>query len=170
VAHSSPPDRSGLSAFLDVLPVPVLTTDAALRVRRINPRAARLLGLAPDQALGKACDEVVRCSPCPEECALTETLRTGQTRRGIATEVGREDDRVRVRVDVVSLEPDELVWVLGPAEGAVPVPVPEGRVESALRRAAGNVTRAARLLGVHRTTLWRWMSEAGVRRERFFPE
>ena len=46
---------------------------------------------------------------------------------------------------------------------------PEERLRAALQRAAGNVTRAARLLGVHRTTLWRQMREAGLRRDDFLP-
>jgi PAS domain S-box-containing protein len=44
----------------------------------------------------------------------------------------------------------------------------EDRIQDALRRTAGCVTRAARLLGIHRTTLWRHMREAGLRREDFF--
>ncbi|MHC4547391.1 MAG: sigma-54 interaction domain-containing protein [Planctomycetota bacterium] len=52
---------------------------------------------------------------------------------------------------------------------AVAISRPEDRVCAALKRAAGNVTRAARLLGVHRTTLWRQMREAGLRREDFLP-
>ncbi|MGQ0613384.1 MAG: sigma-54 interaction domain-containing protein [Planctomycetaceae bacterium] len=41
------------------------------------------------------------------------------------------------------------------------------RVREALRRTGGCVTRAARLLGMHRTTLWRHMREAGVHRAEF---
>jgi len=44
---------------------------------------------------------------------------------------------------------------------------PSKRMEEALRRTAGCVTRAARLLGVHRTTLWRHMRETGLKREDF---
>ena len=52
---------------------------------------------------------------------------------------------------------------------AVTGPDSSERVCDALRRAAGSVTRAAGLLGVHRTTLWRWMGAAGLSREDFFP-
>jgi DNA-binding NtrC family response regulator len=52
------------------------------------------------------------------------------------------------------------------AEGAA---APVERMRDALRRAAGSVTLAARLLGVHRTTLWRWMGQAGLRRDDFLP-
>ena len=43
----------------------------------------------------------------------------------------------------------------------------EERVREALRRTAGCVTRAAGLLGMHRTTLWRYMRETGLAREEF---
>ena len=45
----------------------------------------------------------------------------------------------------------------------------EDRIRAALHRAAGSVTLAARLLGVHRTTLWRWMCDAGMSRADFLP-
>jgi transcriptional regulator with PAS, ATPase and Fis domain len=44
---------------------------------------------------------------------------------------------------------------------------PDERMREALRRTAGCVTRAARLLGMHRTTLWRHMRETGITREEF---
>jgi len=40
-------------------------------------------------------------------------------------------------------------------------------MRGALQRTGGCVTRAARLLGMHRTTLWRHMREKGIRREDF---
>ena len=45
----------------------------------------------------------------------------------------------------------------------------EDRIRAALHRSAGSVTLAARLLGVHRTTLWRWMCDAGMSRADFLP-
>jgi PAS domain S-box-containing protein len=45
----------------------------------------------------------------------------------------------------------------------------EDRMRAALHRAAGSVTLAARLLGVHRTTLWRWMCDADLDRKDFLP-
>ncbi len=44
---------------------------------------------------------------------------------------------------------------------------PEERMRTALRKTAGCVTRAAKLLGVHRTTLWRRMRETGIDRSEF---
>jgi transcriptional regulator with PAS, ATPase and Fis domain len=45
--------------------------------------------------------------------------------------------------------------------------LPEDRLRAALGRTGGCVTRAARLLGIHRTTLWRQMREAGLKRDDF---
>jgi transcriptional regulator of acetoin/glycerol metabolism len=52
------------------------------------------------------------------------------------------------------------------AEAAVAA-MPEDRIRAALGRTGGCVTRAARLLGIHRTTLWRQMREAGIGRDEF---
>ena len=41
----------------------------------------------------------------------------------------------------------------------------EQRMLDALRDEDGSVTAAAARLGVHRTTLWRWMKSRGMRRE-----
>jgi transcriptional regulator of acetoin/glycerol metabolism len=45
----------------------------------------------------------------------------------------------------------------------------EQRVRDVLRLAEGSVTEAAARLGVHRTTLWRWMKRRGMRREDYRP-
>jgi PAS domain S-box-containing protein len=51
--------------------------------------------------------------------------------------------------------------------GETVLATPRERIETALRRTGGCVTRAARILGVHRTTLWRQMREAGIGRDEF---
>jgi transcriptional regulator of acetoin/glycerol metabolism len=50
---------------------------------------------------------------------------------------------------------------------AAAAPTPVDRIRAALGRTGGCVTRAARLLGIHRTTLWRQMREAGLTRDEF---
>jgi hypothetical protein len=55
-----------------------------------------------------------------------------------------------------------------PLEGTPPAGPQEltpERLAQAYRRAAGNLTRAARLLGVHRATLYRRMQALGLRRD-----
>ena len=60
-----------------------------------------------------------------------------------------------------NLEPDFAAWGHGHRQ--------EERIRAALRRGAGSVTVAARLLGVHRTTMWRWMADFGLSRRDFRP-
>jgi len=69
---------------------------------------------------------------------------------------------VRARADVVTAV--ELPTLAG---AALPGATLEERMRDALRRTAGCVTRAARILGVHRTTLWRHMRELNVTRDEF---
>jgi two-component system response regulator HydG len=70
---------------------------------------------------------------------------------------------VRARGDVIT-SADLPAAFHAPGAPAAP---PQERLREALRRTAGCVTRAARLLGIHRTTLWRQMRELGIRREEF---
>jgi len=74
-----------------------------------------------------------------------------------------ESATVRARGDVVSLA--DLAGSFE-ADAAV-LASPKDRIEGALRRTGGCVTRAARLLGMHRTTLWRQMRELGIPRDEF---
>jgi len=106
---------------------------------------------------------------------------TGKQVRGFSEEVLRLfashtwPGNVRELENVVE---SSLVRARGPIVQAVDLPAgfrggglpelePEDRIRAALHRTAGCVTRAARLLGVHRTTLWRQMREQGLRREEF---
>lgn len=50
-------------------------------------------------------------------------------------------------------------------KGIVPQPLTVDNIVQAYRRAAGNLTQAAKLLGVHRATLYRHMQALGVSRE-----
>jgi transcriptional regulator of acetoin/glycerol metabolism len=70
---------------------------------------------------------------------------------------------VRTRGDIIVAPDLPDAFLAGPTAPAQR----DERVKQALRRTAGCVTRAARLLGMHRTTLWRHMREAGLHREDF---
>jgi transcriptional regulator of acetoin/glycerol metabolism len=52
----------------------------------------------------------------------------------------------------------------GSAPPAPPLSPDELRVWQVLRDAEGSITEASARLGVHRTTLWRWMKRRGLRR------
>jgi len=109
------------------------------------------------------------------------TDRTGKHVRGFAPEVMEtflrhswpgnvrelenvvESALVRTRGDVIGTIdlPDSF------RAEALPALSPEERIRASLTRTAGCVTRAARLLGIHRTTLWRQMRELGIHRDEF---
>ena len=73
-----------------------------------------------------------------------------------------------VQNSVVRTRSDVITAVDLPRGPGHPVAMaPEERMRNALRRTGGCVTRAARLLGVHRTTLWRHMRESGISRDEF---
>jgi PAS domain S-box-containing protein len=133
-----------------------------LRLPPLRERTEDIPALA-DHFLGKLCD------------------RTGKEVRGLSGDVLDAFLRHSWPGNVRELEnvvESALVRARGPlltiadlpegfrAEAALAA-VPEDRIRAALGRTGGCVTRAARLLGIHRTTLWRQMREAGLTREQF---
>jgi PAS domain-containing protein len=157
------------TAFLDRLPVAVFTLGPDRRIRRMNPAAARLLGIDPSSAPGRRCDEVFGCDSCDEGCGAEAAFATGEASVGspvVAHPSGAP--AIAFRIDAVPIAADEVAVVLYEVAAADP-PGHDERMKEALRRAAGSVTKAARLLDVHRTTLWRWMGAAGIDRKDFFP-
>lgn len=172
--------RAGYGALLTVLPVGIYTVGADHLVRSMNPEAARLTGAVPEAVIGRRCEEVLACSFCdqPGGCVVDQARRDADMRLDSPVEIRRADGtRLKVRVDAVPLGGGEVAITLRdahpPGESPVGAPPlsddPHQHMREALTRAAGSVTLAARLLGVHRTTLWRWMCEAGLDRKSFMP-
>ena len=169
----------GLAALLDVLPVGAFVLDHDMHVRTMNPIAARLVGWSPEAAREAHCHDVMRCVLCDDECVVRRTNATGRSHLGGSVAVRpRGGGTLPARLDAVplgdgsfavtlrpegDLEPESSACVRGHGCGQ------EERVRAALRRGAGSVTVAARLLGVHRTTMWRWMAELGLSRRDFRP-
>jgi transposase-like protein len=57
----------------------------------------------------------------------------------------------------------------GDAAGAAPGPGDRASIERALRECDGNVTRAARALGMHRNQLRRWLTKYGDQAQNLAP-
>jgi transcriptional regulator with AAA-type ATPase domain len=74
--------------------------------------------------------------------------------RECAAAAGRADDAERVRAEHLDAR-------AGCALEAAPRETDTGRIRDALAREHGNVTRAARALGMHRTQLRRWLAQHG---------
>lgn len=164
----------GLDALLEVLPFPAYTIDAGDRVVSMNTAARALLGPGAASPLGAVCRDVFHCQMCAVTCAAQDARKTGEIRREFPVDLHPHGAAgKRVRIDAAPLEDGRVaVMVREVADVAADAKPPEPdleRVRDALHRTAGNVTLAAALLDVHRTTLWRWMTEAGLHRQEFRP-
>lgn len=164
----------GLDALLEVLPFPAYTIDAADRVVSMNSAARGMLAPGASSPLGAVCRDVFHCQMCAVSCAAQDARRSGEIRREFPVDLHPPGaPGKRVRIDAAPLEDGRVaVMVREVADVAADAPPPEPdleRVKDALKRTAGNVTLAAALLDVHRTTLWRWMTEAGLHRQEFRP-
>jgi PAS domain S-box-containing protein len=78
--HGGPPTPDPLSAgvILDSIADGVFTVGADWRIRFFNRAAEEITGIPSEEALGRQCWEVFRASICESECALRETMRTGE--------------------------------------------------------------------------------------------
>ena len=75
---SQQPDTSRTDVILDSIADGVFTVDENWLIRSFNRAAERITGVPRDEAIGRRCCDVFRASICENECALKETLRTGQ--------------------------------------------------------------------------------------------
>ena len=151
-ALQSAVNHADYQAFVDTLPVPVFTLDQNRRVATINKRAAELTGWKPEEVVGRMCNEIMQGEPCPA-CTAADTHKPQQH---VLTDITHPDGGKKAMfVDAM------------PMGTGVAVILREDRMREALRKTGGCVTRAARLLGIHRTTLWRRMREGGLDRGEF---
>ena len=64
--------------ILDSINDGVFTVDRNFRITLLNRAAERITGMPRAEAIGKPCWEVLRGSICESNCALKETMRTGE--------------------------------------------------------------------------------------------
>jgi PAS domain S-box-containing protein len=64
--------------ILDSVADGVFTVDRQWRITSFNRAAEKITGVPRDQAIGQQCCDVFRASICESNCALKETLETGQ--------------------------------------------------------------------------------------------
>jgi|GEM_PF-3422531 len=169
-SHPAP----GLDALLEVLPFPAYTIDADNRVVSMNSLAQALRAPGAASPAGQVCRDVFQCQMCAVTCAAQDARATGEIRREFPVDMHPPGAPAkRVRLDAAPLEDGRVVVMLREvhdvaADAKPPEPDVE-RIKDALAKTAGNVTLAAALLDVHRTTLWRWMTEKGLHRTEFRP-
>ncbi|MFN7971009.1 MAG: ATP-binding protein [Acidobacteriota bacterium] len=74
------------TAVLEGISEGVLAVDAQRRVRYLNPQAARMLGVAPDEAIGRECGDLLHPRlapherPCEERCPIVLARSSGVAR------------------------------------------------------------------------------------------
>jgi len=66
------------NVMIDCVTDGVFTIDENRRITCFNRAAEMILGITREEAVGQYCYDVLRGSRCEQECALQETIRTGQ--------------------------------------------------------------------------------------------
>jgi PAS domain S-box-containing protein len=64
--------------ILDSIAAGIFTVDRAFRIRYFNRTAERITGISRQQAMGKHCCDIMRCSESGKGCALEMSIHTGR--------------------------------------------------------------------------------------------
>jgi PAS domain S-box-containing protein len=103
-------------AILDSIADGVFTVDENWRICSFNRAAEEITGVPREEAIGRRCSEVFRCSMCETECALQQTLKTGKPIIGKSGYIINADgDRIPISVSTAVLK-DAKGNVIGGAE------------------------------------------------------
>lgn len=71
-------EKQTRDAILDSIADGVFTVDEDWRITTFNQAAEKIIGVRQGEAIGQRCCDIFRSSICENECALKETLETGQ--------------------------------------------------------------------------------------------
>jgi PAS domain S-box-containing protein len=71
-------ENNSLNIILNSIADGVFTVDNDWRITSFNRSAERITGFSKDEAIGQYCYEIFRTNVCLEQCALRETIETGQ--------------------------------------------------------------------------------------------
>ena len=165
------------------MPLALLVLDQDCTFFRVNTLAERLTGYYRSKLIGQRCDHVLKPRPCGATCLVHKILQARTTHLLGTMEILTADGKSLAAQAAVS----PLAGPRGRIIGAVLLlseqpPEQEGEQQTilplrarkevqeraaileAINAAGGNLTRAARELGVHRTTLWRKLRSLGIQR------
>jgi PAS domain S-box-containing protein len=78
VTASMEEESNSLSTILDSIADGVFTVDTEWRITSFNRSAERITGFSKEEAIGQYCYEIFRTNVCLEQCALRDTIETGQ--------------------------------------------------------------------------------------------
>jgi PAS domain S-box-containing protein len=107
---------SPTESILESISDGVFTVDLDWVVTSFNRAAEEITGVGRQEAIGRLCSEVFRCSMCGADCALAETLKTGKPIIGKSGYIiDAEGDRIPISVSTAVLK-DAAGHVVGGAE------------------------------------------------------
>ena len=113
---ASLPVPTPTDAILESISDGVFTVDRNWQITSFNRAAERITGISRQEAVGRVCSDVFRCSMCEAECALGETL---ETKRPIVGKSGfiinAEGQRIPISVSTAVLK-DAGGQIIGGAE------------------------------------------------------
>lgn len=94
----------------------VFTVDTDWRITSFNRAAEEITGIKRQEAMGRICSEVFRCSMCETECALRRTMQSGKPIIGKSGYIiGADGQRLPISVSTAVLK-DAQGDVVGGAE------------------------------------------------------
>ncbi len=124
-----PTPASFTEVILDSVADGVFTVDEEWRITSFNRAAEEILGISREFAIGNTCHGIFRSNICETDCALRQTLETGQNISGRAIYVVRPDGRsVPISISTAVLR-DEQGRVSGGVETFRDLSAMDGRRE-----------------------------------------
>ena len=94
--------------ILDSVTEGVFTVDKEWRITSFNQAAEKIIGLPREEALGQHCWNVFRANICQTECALRQTMDTGQPIVNKAVMVvNRKGEKIPIRISTAVLRDRE---------------------------------------------------------------
>jgi PAS domain S-box-containing protein len=114
--NATPLIHTSTEAILESISDGVFTVDLQWRITSFNRAAEKITGTPRQEAIGRLCSEVFRCSMCEAECALRKTIRNGRAIIGRSGYIiNAEGTRVPISVSTAALR-DGTGRIIGGAE------------------------------------------------------
>jgi PAS domain S-box-containing protein len=114
--HTKPVAPTPTEAILESISDGVFTVDLDWSITSFNRAAEEITGVLREEAIGRRCSDVFRCSMCGAACALQQTLETGRPIIGKSGYIIDSDgNRIPISVSTAMLRDDDG-RVIGGAE------------------------------------------------------
>jgi len=107
-------DEKLVKAVLDSVAEGVFTVDKDFNITSFNRGAERITGFSLEEAIGQPCASIFHASICQEQCALKQTIETGQELVDVRIDIiNREGKKVPVSISTAILKDDEGNFIGG---------------------------------------------------------